>query len=408
MAGLNGAATPASFTPAPVDLGAAGGLLGLAAALALVPLIWLAWKHRNRGSGSWLSALTWLTLFLTFDLVVFGAFTRLTDSGLGCPDWPGCYGSVTPIGADPHIDRAEAALPSGPVTERKAWIEMIHRYLAAAVGALILVMAVGHAWLARRRSPGTEVAAMPLQPGWTLLLLLWVCGQGAFGALTVTMKLYPAIVTLHLLGGVGLLALLAVMARRQQPAMAGTRMPDTIAPSLRRFLRVGLVALLIQVALGGWVSTNYAVLACSDFPTCQGQWWPPMDGSGLWPVRDLGHAADGTPLSFAALTAIHLLHRIGALLVTALLGLLGLALWRTGDGGSRHAARVLGLALAWQIGSGISNVVLGWPLAAALAHTAGATFLVAWLAGLCAQTWAAPQTAATLAPARGTALLCRE
>ena len=249
---------------------------------------------------------------------------------------------------------------------------------------------------------------MPLQPGWTLLLLLWVCGQGAFGALTVTMKLYPAIVTLHLLGGVGLLALLAVMARRQQRARAGTRMPWTIPTGLRRFLQVGLVALLIQVALGGWVSTNYAVLACSDFPTCQGQWWPPMDSRGLWPVRDLGHTADGTPLGFAALTAIHLLHRVGALVVTALLALLGLALWRTGDDGSRHAAQVLGLVLAWQIGSGISNVVLGWPLAAALAHTAGAAFLVAWMAGLCAQTWAAPRTAATLATPRGTALLCRE
>jgi cytochrome c oxidase assembly protein subunit 15 len=329
-------------------------------------------------------ALTWLTLFLTFDLVVFGAFTRLTDSGLGCPDWPGCYGSVSPIGADVHIDRAEAALPSGPVTERKAWIEMIHRYLAGSVGALILVMAACHvAWAQRVRRDRQASPSPTLQPGWILLTLLWVCGQGAFGALTVTMKLYPAIVTLHLLGGIGLLALLAVMARRQQLASAGALEPAGADSALRRPMQVCLALLLVQVALGGWVSTNYAVLACSDFPTCQGQWWPVMDAQGLWPWRDLGQTAQGDPLPFAALTAIHLLHRAGAGVVALALTLLSLALWRLPHGQGREAARVVLAALVWQVLSGISNVVLGWPLAAALAHTAGAAFLVAWLAALC-------------------------
>jgi cytochrome c oxidase assembly protein subunit 15 len=139
-----------------------------------------------------------LTLFLTFDLVLFGAFTRLTDSGLGCPDWPGCYGKASPLGASAEIAAAQSAMPSGPVTHGKAWVEMVHRYLATGVGVLILTLAMA-SWLQRRRGGSTA----GVSPWWPTVTLVWVCLQGAFGALTVTMKLFPAIVTLHLLGGLG-------------------------------------------------------------------------------------------------------------------------------------------------------------------------------------------------------------
>lgn len=161
-------------------------LMGLGALIALVPLLWV-WR-RNRGAGPtrYLAALGVLTLFLTFDLVLFGAFTRLTDSGLGCPDWPGCYGSSSPIGALHHITAAETAMPTGPVTLSKAWIEMIHRYLATMVGVLIIALTV-LAWRTHRKTP----LHGPRHPAWASITLVWVLIQGAFGALTVTMKLFP-------------------------------------------------------------------------------------------------------------------------------------------------------------------------------------------------------------------------
>jgi cytochrome c oxidase assembly protein subunit 15 len=308
---------------------------------------------------------------LTFDLVLFGAFTRLTDSGLGCPDWPGCYGAASPIGAHADIAAAQAAMPTGPVTFSKAWIEMIHRYLATSVGVLILVMAVA-SLIERRRDP--TVPAL-----WPWVSLVWVCLQGAFGALTVTMKLFPAIVTLHLMGGLALLALLRLQTVRFGQADALTQQAGALGPGLRLALW-GLLALVaLQVALGGWVSTNYAVLACRDFPTCQGSWWPEMDfarGFELW--RPLGELRSGDALPFAALTAIHYVHRLFAYGVLAALLGVGWALHCAGL--TRHAAWLWGLG-AWQLLTGLSNVVLEWPLVAAVAHTGGAALLVTLLAG---------------------------
>jgi len=365
-----------------VDWSPALQLAAIALALAGAFAGWTAWRQRRAPRSGWLRTLTLLTLFLTFDLIVFGAYTRLSDSGLGCPDWPGCYAQSTPLAAQAHIAAAEAAQPHGPVTQRKAWVEMLHRYLAMSVGALITAMALVHAGLAlRRRRPPTQAVldpaprdAPPVFAAWTALLFLWVCGQGAFGALTVTMKLYPVIVTAHLLGGVGLLALLAVMAHRQAPNALD------LPTRLRWAVRAVLLLVIAQVTLGGWVSTNYAVLACADFPTCQGSWWPAMDlASGFQWRRELGQTADGRFLPFDALTAIHVVHRLGAVAVALAVGALAWALRR---GGRTQAARALAGLLAWQIVSGISNVVLDWPLAAALAHTAGAAALVATLAAL--------------------------
>ncbi len=342
--------------------------MGLVAVLlALVPLVWVWLRNHRRPPGARLRALTLLTLFLTFDLVAFGAFTRLTDSGLGCPDWPGCYGNASPLGAAADIHAAQTALPDGPVTHRKAWIEMTHRYLAAAVGVLITVMAVWSWWLAFR---GT----LRVSPWWATLTWLAVCLQGAFGAFTVTWKLYPAVVTGHLLGGLALLVLLAAQAEVQSGRVL------RLGPALRAGVAVVFLLSLLQITLGGWVSTNYAVLACTEFPTCQGSWWPAMDfANGFTPWRELGRSADGGYLSVPALTAIHMVHRMGAFVVLGALCLLAWALWRRGDPEGRAWAGGLGAVAVWQLLSGLSNVVLGWPLVAALAHTAGAAALLVLL-----------------------------
>ncbi|MEY8875748.1 MAG: heme A synthase [Leptothrix sp. (in: b-proteobacteria)] len=359
-----------SATPL-IDLGPAAQMAAAGALLATLALAWLGWRHRGASTATRLRALTLLCLFLTFDLILFGAYTRLTDSGLGCPDWPGCYGQASPLGAQHEISQAQATMPSGPVTHAKAWVEMVHRYLATGVGALLTVLMLWSTWAARQRQPGDRGIA----PGWAALTFLWVCLQGAFGALTVTMKLYPAIVTGHLLGGVGLLALLAVQAERHAPQ------PFALPAALRGALWALFVLVLGQITLGGWVSTNYAVLACADFPTCQGQWWPPTDFDAAYTLRrELGQGADGSLLPFAALTAIHLTHRIGALVVLLATSLCAWALWRSGTAGARATARGLLLLLLWQLLSGISNVVLGWPLLAAVAHTGGAAALLAWIA----------------------------
>ena len=350
--------------------------------LALGPLAWVAYRHRRATPLRRAQALTLLTLFLTFDLVLFGAFTRLTDSGLGCPDWPGCYGSASPLGAKVEIAAAQSAMPTGPVTHGKAWVEMIHRYLATSVGVLILVLAV-MAWRAARAR--REQALQPaITPWWPALTLVWVCVQGAFGALTVTMKLFPAIVTLHLMGGLLLLALLCVQAV-QQAQLAGDEEPVRIRAGLRTLLWSAFALLVMQVALGGWVSTNYAVLACTDFPQCQGRWWPDMNfvqGFEIW--RALGLTGAGEAIGFPALTAIHYVHRLAAFVV---LGVLAVLAWRLNSVPAlRRQSRLMAFLAALQLATGLSNVVLGWPLLAAVLHTGGAGALVVVLTWVVAVT----------------------
>ena len=359
-------------------------LMAMGVLVALGPLAWIWVRHTGADAGRRLHALTLLTLFLTFDLVLFGAFTRLTDSGLGCPDWPGCYGQASPVGASAEIAAAQSAMPTGPVTHGKAWVEMIHRYLATGVGVLILTLAVT-SWIQRRR--------IGLSPWWPTFTLVWVCLQGAFGALTVTMKLFPAIVTLHLLGGLGLLALLCAQAVRQRQAWQAEPV-EQLTPGLRLGLWLTAALVVLQVTLGGWVSTNYAVLACRDFPVCQGSWWPAMNfaqGFEIW--RALGHTGAGTPIDFSALTAIHYVHRLAAYAVLSALGLLAWQLQRAGV--LRVQARWIAVLAGLQLVTGLSNVVLGWPLVAAVAHTGGAAALVGVL------TWAlAASRVAEPAPAR--------
>ena len=381
------------------DLSPALRLMGMGLVVAMGPLAWLWLRGRGQSPARRLQALTLLTLFLTFDLVLFGAFTRLTDSGLGCPDWPGCYGKASPVGARAHIAAAQAAMPTGPVTHGKAWVEMVHRYLATGVGVLIIVLALA-TWLQWRRSrvaqgQRADGSASIVHPGWPLFTLLWVCAQGAFGALTVTMKLFPAIVTLHLLGGVGLLVLLAVLAERYRQA-AGAPV-EGLPRGLRALLWLVALMVGVQIALGGWVSTNYAVLVCNTFPMCQGSWWPAMDfaqGFELW--RPLGTSADGSPLEFHALTAIHYTHRLFAYAVFALLSVLA---WRLHQQGrlARQRRWIVGLA-ALQLVTGLSNVVLDWPLVAAVLHTGGAAALMTVLTwALCASRAASQFDSKTIA-----------
>ncbi|QIL84156.1 heme A synthase [Diaphorobacter sp. HDW4A] len=344
---------------------------GLVIALAPITCVWL--RNRHHTPVRKLQALTVLTLFLTFDLVLFGAFTRLTDSGLGCPDWPGCYGSSSPVGAMAEITAAQTAMPTGPVTHGKAWVEMIHRYLATTVGVLIIVLTVG-AWWQRHQAKKQRAPEPALSPWWPTFTLFWVCLQGAFGAWTVTMKLFPAIVTLHLIGGSVLLILLCVQAVHKTLSSKHL-LPVEVPRGIYIAMAVTGLLVILQTLLGGWVSTNYAVLACTTFPTCQGSWWPAMDfsqGFQIW--RELGLLKDGSHISFQALTAIHYVHRLAAYIVLA--ALIALA-WRM------HRAQVLRDQMRWlggltllQFLTGLSNVVLDWPLVAAVLHTGGAAALL--------------------------------
>jgi cytochrome c oxidase assembly protein subunit 15 len=335
--------------------------------------------------------LAWVTLFLTFDLIMFGAFTRLTDSGLGCPDWPGCYGHANPFQAHAQISAAEAALPTGPVTVMKAWIEMIHRYLAMGVGVLIIAMTV-IAWRGWIKSARKDIKFSPWLP---VVLFVFVCLQGAFGAWTVTLKLQPVIVTIHLLLGLFLLALLTWLAARQSehapvaPSAAALRAPALFAIAL----------LALQIALGGWVSTNYAALACLDFPLCHGQLVPQMDfanGFTLW--RHLGKTADGDYLPFPALTAIHWVHRSFAFVVIAFIGWLAHKAFRIE--GLRKTARWLLIVIGVQLLTGLTTIFLQWPLALAVAHNGGAALLLLLLVMLNYKARIPAQTASNRAATR--------
>ncbi len=340
----------------------------IAIVFAGLPLAYL-W---TRPGYSFFQKLNWVLVFMTFDLIVFGAFTRLTDSGLGCPDWPGCYGTSNPFHALGEIRLAESALPTGPVTVIKAWIEMIHRYLAMTVGALILIQ-VGLAV-----SKVKALGSAPLLGSLGLLLL--VCIQGAFGAWTVTLKLQPIIVTIHLMLALVLLASLTAYAQQSWETHSSTVHRLHIRPLSAKWLLAAFIVLFTQIFLGAWVSTNYAVLACPDFPTCLGSAWPETnwaEGFTLW--RQLGQNAQGEFISPLALQTIHWAHRLFAVLVILVLGTLA---WKAGRlatpvlSGLSRLVKLLITLLVLQVLTGISNVVFQWPLLAALLHTAGSAALV--------------------------------
>ena len=315
------------------------------------------------------NALQWaarLSIGLAAVVVVLGAFTRLVDAGLGCPDWPGCYGHLTWPTASADIAAAEARFPDTPVDLAKTWPEMVHRYFAATLG-LVIVGFTGLAW--RRRGdtgdPRTGgAAAPPLRL--CLLLLAMVLLQGAFGAWTVTLKLWPQVVTAHLLGGFTTLSLLWLLALRV--GALGLTSSYALPARFRLHAALALLVVVLQIAMGGWVSSNYAALACPDFPTCHGQWWPAeMDAAaGFNVMQSVGPNYLGGLLEGDARVAIQVAHRLGAILVLVVVGSLIYRLWRR----RYRLALPLAAVLALQIALGIANIVLLLPLAVATAHNA--------------------------------------
>jgi len=306
-------------------------------------------------------------LVLTFFVVSLGAYVRLSDAGLGCPDWPGCYGKLTPIHAAEAINAELAERPDGPVSHAKAWKEMVHRYAAGTLGLLVLAIAV----LSLR---GQREAARG--PGLPALLLGLIVFQALLGMWTVTQLLKPLVVTGHLLGGMATLSLLLWLWLRERSQ--SRHIYFARIDHLRGAALLGLALVVAQIALGGWVSTNYAALACTDFPLCQGVWMPPMDfDHGFTLHRELGETAAGDLLPMTALTAIHWVHRVMALIVTLYLGWLAVRLLRAP--GYARMGLTIGALLAIQVALGISNVLLSLPIALAVSHNAGAALLLASL-----------------------------
>ena len=343
------------------------GLIG-AITIAIV-IAGVTWVKRDNAR---FHKLVSVTMVLTFVLIILGAFVRLSDAGLGCPDWPGCYGNLMPHHSADIIRAAEAVQPGGPVSMAKAWKEMLHRYLAMIVGAFIAAIMFS-AWRNRR--------AWNQSPFLATLLGAGVIFQAVLGAWTVTMLLKPAIVTSHLLGGITILSLLAWLYWRQaaaqssRPAWAKGIMSSS---GLRMFALLALVVLFGQIALGGWVSTNYAALACADLPLCDGKLLPAMDFANAFHiVRPLGIGPDGELLKLEALRAIHWTHRIGAVIAVLVVGSFALMLLKIETG--RRAAKMLLLMLTVQVLLGISNVWFSLPLGVAVAHNGVAALLFAFL-----------------------------
>lgn len=356
----------------------------IAIIVAFIPLM----VTSLRGNRLSFHRFTWLILFCTFDLILFGAFTRLTDSGLGCPDWPGCYGHSNPLSAIAHIQEAQSLMPSGPVTISKAWIEMLHRYFASGVGFLILML-LGLAWIKR------NVLGKPIFYT-SMGLFLLVCLQGAFGAFTVTLKLQPIIVTTHLLLALCLIMGLAALTEVTHEGFV-INCKNTFS-SARKLSFIVLIICFFQICLGAWVSTNYAVLACQGFPSCNGELLPKMDfGTGFSIWRPLGMTSEGGYITAAALVAIHWVHRLGALITSFAVLYFWFYLGRQPleDSGWQQRVfwwrRMLLLVLIAQLLSGLSNVVLNWPMIGALAHTGGAALLLICLTKLCLLSLSKPE-----------------
>lgn len=313
------------------------------------------------------SRLAFFTALLALAVIMLGAYVRLSDAGLGCPDWPGCYGQLGVPDEQHEIDHANTHYPERPVETAKAWKEMAHRYLAGTLGLLILTLAI-LAWRGRK----THRLPVVLPSALVGLVLF----QALLGMWTVTLLVKPAIVTSHLLGGMATLALLwwlglrvGEIGRGGSPVLAG----------LRGWTVFGLLLVIGQITLGGWTSTNYAAVACTEFPTCYGgQWWPDTDFAEAFVIwRGLGVNYEFGVLDSDARTAIHLTHRLGALIVLVYLVWLGITvLRRAANGLPRLAGIALLAALGVQIGLGIANVVANLPLPVAVAHNGGAAILL--------------------------------
>ncbi len=305
-----------------------------------------------------------LASLLAVLLVGLGAYVRLSDAGLGCPDWPGCYGTLTVPQSEHAIADANQAYPDRPVEHGKAWKEMAHRYLAGVLGLFILIIFV-QSWRLRRY--------IHVSPWLTSVLMLWVVFQAMLGMWTVTMLLMPAIVTMHLIGGMTTLALLVWISHRHHGDFYVLSQQQI---GLKRAIRFGLLLIAAQIVLGGWTSTNYAGLACTDFPLCHGDWMPAdMDFMNAFDIsRELGKTANGENMALSAYTAIQWIHRVGALLVFGYFSCLVWHLWAIQI--LRRDAVRIAILLALQISLGIANLLLHLPVVLAVAHNVGAALLL--------------------------------
>ena len=319
--------------------------------------------YKNSSSFKLFRSLVLIGAILALCVVVLGAYVRLTDAGLGCPDWPGCYGALTVPQSEAAIQNAQAAYPNSTVLVGKAWREMAHRYLAGSLGLVVLAICI-FAWKAKR-----EIKTSAWLPTFLVVLIGF---QAMLGMWTVTMLLKPAIVSAHLLGGMSTLAILVWLAHRHW----GNSSVNIVQTNPLRFMiRLALVVLFIQIFLGGWTSTNYAALACTDFPTCHGLWMPEMDFKDAFHlVRELGQSANGGQLTLAALTAIQWTHRLGALITFIYLLVLALNIMKYWQ--LKTLGVVLLIVLFTQIGLGIANLILHLPLVLAVAHNFTAGLLV--------------------------------
>jgi len=310
----------------------------------------------------------WLATFaalLAVVVVALGAWTRLSDAGLGCPDWPGCYGHLSVPKEAHELMRAAELFPAQQVQPHKAWPEMIHRYFAATLGLIILITAV-LAWRARQQRHPVKLP---------LVLAALVCVQGAFGAWTVTLKLMPVVVTTHLLLGFTTLSLLSVLALQ----LHGKLSPLPVSAPIRRNVLLALIVVAMQIALGGWTSANYAALVCVELPICQGDWWSQADYAAGFALHLADRNYEFGILEPGARLAIHSAHRIGAWLVLLVVGALVWRLWRRGRTSQRYGS-LMGSLLLVQIALGVANVVLSLPLAIAVAHNGvGALLLISVL-----------------------------
>ena len=301
-------------------------------------------------------------MVLAFGVVMLGAYVRLSQAGLGCPDWPGCYGHMTvPTDADVN----SLLLASRPLEPARAWKEMIHRYFVGGLGILILALALMAFW--KRREPGQP----KLLPA---LLLALVVFQALLGMWTVTLLLFPPVVTAHLLGGLATFSLLVLLVLQSG---AYLRLGTEATPWLRRLAGLGLTVLVCQIALGGWVSSNYAAIACPDFPRCQGTFWPAMDFTNGFSWHGVGPDYQGGLLANPARMAIHVMHRLGALTLFLVLGSVSLAtILKARNPALKRLGGLVGFLLLAQIGLGISLIEFGWPLALADLHNGGAAVLL--------------------------------
>ncbi len=365
----------------------------------------------------WFRRTALLATFLALGVVMLGAYVRLSDAGLGCPDWPVCYGHLAWPTAEEHIAQANESFPERPVEVHKAWKEQVHRFFAASLGVLVLALALMANWQRPGRrnlvwlSAGLAAAGTVLYVKKALLLssllsglsvllpilgvYLWkgrthldwvgrftagllalIIVQAALGMWTVTLLVKPVIVTGHLFGGMATLAMLYLLYLRT--GKPDNRVPESVSPRMRLYGLIGLLVLLLQIFLGAWTSTNYAALACPDFPMCQGRWWPPVDFAEAYTLwRGLGVNYEFGVLDNTPRVTIHLMHRIGAILTTVVLLLMVIVpLLRE----SASKFRILGLfvlaALLLQVGIGISVVLFNLPLPVAVAHNGGAALLL--------------------------------